>query len=832
MDDAHRHLRGVGRRDVGEAVRNPNCTLCPLHQTAKTVCVWGREHALDSARPRAMAVGEAPGRQEDEQGTPFVGMSGQLLDEVFVEAKIVNAYLTNVVKCFPDGTPDRAHVKACADYLDQEITQVKPVAILALGATAWHRLGGKGAITENEGKEVWSGKYNCWIVPARHPAALLRAMGGVSSWKAVIHRYARLLEGRTHTHPPAKVYVVETPGQLTILAAMLKGAKQIVFDFETTMQPFTSKDFKPLSVAFSIEPGSAYSVPLKHVESPFALHPFDDPTSAVSTVDRFFLNIRDVMTSPDIPKTAHNSVFDAPVWRATTGYMPYITCDTLALAHLLDENRPKGLKWLGRALLGWPNWDIDARKEHPLRELLRYNGYDTVATLELREKLLSDLESDIWLKAYFIRVLMPGLRAIHALMVRGIPIDQDLLFNRIIEAQDKRDAAKALIPVENPGSTVQVVEWLYKQNGLPITKTTPKGKPSTDEETINRLARKFPEAKGLLAYRKWQKVISTYLLPIGEHTNDAPVGQQLLVYQSLKIGPETGRFASRMHTIPRDPFVRSLYGTGDPDTVLVSADYRQIEARLVAWAAAGKPQMWKELDPNRGHLLDAFHKGVDPYIVMAASFLHKSTDDVTPRERQDLGKVPTLACLYRISPRGLQEYAWKEAELDWDFKTADALWKSFYKLWPEIRTWQEQSAYAVSVKGWVRSDIGRMRRIPEAMRGGKEAHEAANSAINHPIQSLASDITLVAASTIHEVTNTRLCGFVHDSLLALARNDPDNILGVSATLAWHMQQAPKLLQPLGLCLPDDLLKVEVHVGPWGSKTTPGQYVQWLSAPVA
>ena len=74
---------------------NPNCTLCPLHKQATTVCVWGRRRGLLAAGSDAMAVGEAPGEREDRIGQPFVGPSGDLIDEALGAAGLTDVYLTN-----------------------------------------------------------------------------------------------------------------------------------------------------------------------------------------------------------------------------------------------------------------------------------------------------------------------------------------------------------------------------------------------------------------------------------------------------------------------------------------------------------------------------------------------------------------------------------------------------------------------------------------------------------------------------------------------------------------------------------------------------------------
>ena len=115
---------------------NPNCTLCPLHKTANTVCLLG-----DGPRPAdVMIVGEAPGKLEDIKGLPFVGRSGEVLDEVLEEAGFSrdNVFITNAVACRPpdNRTPKKREIDACNKWLQYQISMVKPKFVLLLGNIA------------------------------------------------------------------------------------------------------------------------------------------------------------------------------------------------------------------------------------------------------------------------------------------------------------------------------------------------------------------------------------------------------------------------------------------------------------------------------------------------------------------------------------------------------------------------------------------------------------------------------------------------------------------------------------------------------------------------
>jgi len=147
-------IETYGRCRKGDRMpRNPDCSLCSLHEKANNPCVWGR-WVGEPTVGGVLILGEAPGYHEDAEGRPFVGRSGELLAEAMTKVGIKNYYLANTVKCFPGKVkPNHEQVKACSAYLDEEMAAVRPKFILALGNFAIQRLIGRGKITELAGKE-------------------------------------------------------------------------------------------------------------------------------------------------------------------------------------------------------------------------------------------------------------------------------------------------------------------------------------------------------------------------------------------------------------------------------------------------------------------------------------------------------------------------------------------------------------------------------------------------------------------------------------------------------------------------------------------------------
>jgi DNA polymerase-1 len=373
----------------------------------------------------------------------------------------------------------------------------------------------------------------------------------------------------------------------------------------------------------------------------------------------------------------------------------------------------------------------------------------------------------------------------------------------MLQARHQQQAADARVPIQNPASARQVAQWLYGDLKLPVLKPGKKH-PSTDEATVKALGLRYPDARLILDCRRPRKKISTYFKPINHATKDSFDGRFHPEMRTTSV--ETGRLASFFHTTPRDTSVRPIFDA-PPGMLLVQADYRQIEARLCAWMAAGRPLDWDAVHPQS--MLWAFHTGLDVYSDFAARYLRKTIGEVTKAERQDLGKVPVLAQLYGMSWLGLKEYAWSAFELLWTDAQAQALWTLFRRRYPEFPAWHDFAAARLVRRGYTQTPLGRIRRLPDAMYGQKDA---IRSGINAEPQSLASDITQAALIMLDRM-GARIVGDIHDALLVEVR--ADRARGACEAIRTAMLDAPAQLRALGLHLPPGLIEVEISVGPWG-----------------
>ena len=178
------------------------CTKCHLHQTRNQVVFGqGNRHA------GIMCIGEGPGYYEDQQGIPFVGKSGHLLDKILSVCGFTrdeHVFIGNIVKCRPPGnrTPTPEERKVCIPYLHKQIELIDPKIIILLGATALQGLIDPNArITRVRGTWLeWQGRQ---VMPTFHPSALLRTPAlkrdAWEDFKKVVHKYRELVNPNHHS---------------------------------------------------------------------------------------------------------------------------------------------------------------------------------------------------------------------------------------------------------------------------------------------------------------------------------------------------------------------------------------------------------------------------------------------------------------------------------------------------------------------------------------------------------------------------------------------------------------------------------------------------------
>lgn len=167
------------------------CTKCPLHE--------GRTHGVPGEGPinaEIMFIGEAPGRNEDQQGRPFVGQAGKLLEQLLAEIGLTrdDVWIANVVKCRPpqNRDPMPEEIAACSEYLERQIALLQPKMIATLGRYSMEKFFPGARITKVHGQAKRAGKRV--LIPMFHPAYILRNMAALPDAQRDMRKIPRLLE--------------------------------------------------------------------------------------------------------------------------------------------------------------------------------------------------------------------------------------------------------------------------------------------------------------------------------------------------------------------------------------------------------------------------------------------------------------------------------------------------------------------------------------------------------------------------------------------------------------------------------------------------------------
>jgi DNA polymerase-1 len=753
-------------------LRNPSCSLCPLHKDAEHVCLIGS----GPQQTDYMIIGEAPGAHEDQVShKPFTGAAGDLLDKCLKEVGLHRSifFITNSVLCRPlnNRDPENAEIKTCwTNYGSKLLEIVQPKYVLLMGRFALQAiLGRKKGITEARGTEFV--RDGITFLPTFHTSYALRFPG----YKKTIVEdltYFKRLAGITGSIPDTKPILVTSDEQLDEMVEKLMQSEVLAVDLETQGLRGLDPSKKLWCMSLSNETGLGYVVPVEHPDYPIG--------------SRVLPKLKPLLESKRIKIVGHNYKFDMQ-WLATRGINPRIDFDTLQAGHLIDENRKHTLKSLAQGYLGVLYWGdgkyFDTEQAPPLTdEAVLYAAKDADYDRQLYFRQREELMADRRLARVMQYITMPAVRAISRIEHAGMPVDVPRLHERIKKAEQERDGAEAELNLLigkaiNWNSPQQVGKVLFGELGLPITAITDTGQASTGRDALFDLKSEHPVIDKLLEYRKWGKILSTYLLPWSRLATEEHPFLHTIYHID---GTVTGRLSSgdrkqnapNLQNIPRDPFIKGCIG-GVPGWFIVEADLSQIELRVAAVLAK---------DPALHH---AFQTGIDVHKLTASRITGKEMTLIDKEERF-LAKSVGFGFLYGMGAPKFQIYAKNEYGLVISLDDAKSFRDTYFQLYRALPYWHDHQRQLVRKYGYVRSPLGRIRRLPDIeSQDWSVAAEAERQAINSPVQATASDMILLALSMLmgeleHEVTKefeafsgdgVVTIATVHDSLVFLIRED-------------------------------------------------------------
>lgn len=757
-------------------IADSKCSLCPIHQETERVCIPmnmpTRRLRVEGSAIRPLLIGEAPGYNEEQTGRLFSGSAGKLLDQTLTEVGLKREWFftTNAVKCRPEDnrTPSAKEIKTCTTaYLSQELQAVKPQFGLALGNGGCQAILGKKGITKLNG--AIEERHGVQWVFAFHPAAVLRNPRYKEAFKQALLVFSRMLRNEEGI-PETETVLVDTKEKLKLLLAEFKAnPKSVTIDTETWGEhpgsgrfkggglAWWDKSWKLVTVQFTFRPGYSYSLPLWHQETPWK-----DPEKILQIIKPYMEGVKTWYMQ--------NGKYDSKVMERVGVHIRH-SWDPMGATYAVDENNLKSLGFLAMVHLGVPEYKEMVDKSNmfyePLDLVAEYGGKDTDYTHRLVSITKRQLKNDPISYRLYKRLLHPVDLVLTDVEYRGMPLDADKLAERTVECDEKiaeaQDTVYETVGMEfNINSTAQLANVLFDRMGLPIITRTATGRPSTAEGVLIRL--KYLDDTGImdqiLEFRKWKGYKSRYLTPWPIlMDDDARLHPHFKPFHTV-----TGRLSCEnpnMQQVPRDYFIRGIIG-GRPGWLVVEADYSQAEMRLAAHYSQDKS------------LMRIFNSGRDVHMETAMAVLGKLEQDISSEERK-AAKAVNFGFLYGMGWKNFIDYAKENYELDVTEIEARRYRNEFFQTFKSLQEWHGRQRKKARLHGYVMSSIGRKRRLHDihSTNEGIRA-EAERQAINSPVQSLASDMMLLAMVQLEKQLppeEARLISTVHDSILFEIRED-------------------------------------------------------------
>jgi DNA polymerase-1 len=596
---------------------------------------------------------------------------------------------------------------------------------------------------------------------------------------------------------------IKTREELDALVARLKDAPVLALDTETTS--LSPHDCLLCGISLSIEPGTGCYIPTR---SPSSSEHLD--------ADTVIAALKPILEDPRILKCGHNLKFDIQVLRAHGVRLAGLSFDSMVASYLIDASRSShGLDSLALALLGRTNISLadligtgrNARcfDTVPLDQATCYAAEDADVALQLRAVMLPRLE-EMGLTPLFEGVEMPLVEVLAELEWNGILVDPAELDRQRLRLQEQIDLLLRQIREESlarihrtfdPDSPRQLAAALFNRPtddppgmGLKSIRRTKTGH-STDVEVLEKLALEEEVNSAIprliLEYRQLTKLVSTYLVALKEAIHPRTGRIHSSFNQTVAA---TGRLASSDPNLQNIP-IRTEVGReirkafiAPPGKVLVTADYSQIELRLLAHLSQ---------DPA---LIEAFHEGVDIHTAVAAQ-IHRTTPDRVTKDQRNGAKMVNFGIVYGITAYGLAR------RLKVPEKEAAAIIDGYKRRFSGITTFLQECIDQARAKGYVETMLKRRRPIPDVDSNQPARRALAERlAINSVVQGSAADLIKLAMVNIHRemsapgfaTPGVKMLLQIHDELVFEA---PESAAEeVRAFIVSRMESAMKLAVPL------------------------------------
>jgi DNA polymerase I len=579
--------------------------------------------------------------------------------------------------------------------------------------------------------------------------------------------------------PIAREYETVTAwDQLDAWLARVAMAELTALDTETdSLDPMCARI---VGISLAVEPGRAAYVPLAH-EGP------DVPTQL--PLDEVLQRLKPWLEDPARPKLGQNIKYDTHVLAnhgiAVQGYAH----DTLLQSYVLEAHRRHALealaeRHLGRRGLSYEDLCGKGAHQIPFAQVAvdratEYSGEDSEMALHVHQVLWPRLLAAPRLREVYERIELPTSRVLGRIERHGVLIDAAVL------ARQSQQLAERMAALEqeaygiagqpfNLGSPKQIGEILFGKLGLPVKKKTASGAPSTNEDVLQELAADYPLPARILEHRSLAKLKGTYTDKLPLMVNPATGRVHTNYAQAVAV---TGRLSSNEPNLQNIP-IRTAEGrrvreafVAPPGHVLMSADYSQIELRIMAHISE---------DPG---LLHAFAEGLDVHRATASEVFGVPLGEVTSEQRR-YAKVINFGLIYGMGAFGLA------SNLGIEQKAARDYIDRYFQRFAGVKRYMDDTRVQAREQGFVETVFGRRLWLPDINAGsGPLRAGAERQAINAPMQGTAADLIKLAMIAVQQAIDdegraTRMILQVHDELVLEV---PD------AERDWAREALPRLM---------------------------------------
>lgn len=578
---------------------------------------------------------------------------------------------------------------------------------------------------------------------------------GVNDVEQVEKTTTEIAEFKTFETEKTNYQLIRDPDERKELVELLLQQKEVCFDTETTSLDSLHADL--VGMSFSFKAGEAFyvAVPKDHDE-------------AKAIVDEF----RPFFESTEILKIAHNIKYDLKVFRRYNVRVAYPLFDTMIAHYLMSPESKQGMDFLAEFYLQYKPISIETligkkgknqgnMGDLAPEEISDYACEDADITWQLKQIFAPEIEKE-HLKSLFYDMEMPLVEILADMEREGIAIDSEFLKKyserlgvQLLQLEKEiKEIAGTDFNVDSPKQLGEVLfDHLKISSKAKKTKT---GQYATSEDVLQSLAKSHPIIPKILEYREYKKLKSTYVDPLPAMTDivDGRVHTQF-----MQTVTATGRLSSNNPNLQNIPIrteagreIRKSFVARNDDYKLLSADYSQIELRIIAALSEDK------------NMVEAFRAGEDIHATTASKVYGIPLDQVT-REQRSAAKAVNFGIIYGQSAFGLSQ------TLGISRTEAKQIIDSYFEQYATIKSYMDGAIAQAREKGYVETIFKRRRYLPDINSANAVVRGfAERNAINAPIQGSAADVIKLAMVAVYREmkkagVKSRLILQVHDELV-------------------------------------------------------------------